>query len=301
VEDDPKDGDRAAAAAERLEIVVLSGPSGSGKTAALHALEDVGFYCVDNLPSALLPSLVELAAKHPGTRRVALVIDVRERPFHSDLGQMLAAIAPAHDLEVVYLECDDVTLTNRFKTTRRPHPLVAQGVAATLAQALELERALLTPVRELAGARTIDTSAGTVHDLRRTFIERFGASEPVMALQLMSFGFHSGVPPEADFVFDVRYLDNPFFVEGLRELTGLDPSIVRYVMDQPRAATTLSHIVKLFDDVLPAIQLEGRAALTLAVGCTGGKHRSVVLVEALGRALSERGHTPSIRHRDIRR
>jgi len=281
----------------------LSGPSGSGKTAALHALEDIGFYCVDNLPTALLPDLVALASANPGTRRVALVIDVRERAFKGDVEKVLDDIGRGRTVEYLYLDCDDVTLTNRFKTTRRPHPLVAQGAAATLGEALALERALLEPFREHAGARVIDTSAGTVHDLRRLLQERFagpgGARGATMSLQLMSFGFHAGVPPESDFVFDVRYLDNPFFAPGLRELTGQDAPVVAFVMGQPAATRTLAHIVQLLDDTLALIAHERRATLTIAVGCTGGRHRSVAMIEALGRALAARGHTPVVRHRDL--
>lgn len=292
--------------ARDLEIVVLSGPSGSGKTAALHALEDIGFYCVDNLPTALLPDLVALAEANPGTRRVALVIDVRERAFHGDVEKVLDQIGTAgssREVTYLYLDCDDVTLTNRFKTTRRPHPLVAQGAAATLDEALTLERALLAPFREHAGARVIDTAQSTVHTLRRLVHERFAlpgtAPGTTMALQLLSFGFHAGVPPESDFVFDVRFLDNPFFVRELRELTGKDTAVESFVMGQPAAGRTLAHIVQLLDDVLGPIVHEGRASLTIAIGCTGGRHRSVAMVEALGRELAARGHAPLVRHRDL--
>lgn len=299
-------GDTAAAvdtrAADKLTVVVLSGLSGSGKTTALHALEDVGFYCVDNLPTALVPQFLALAEENPGTRKVAFVLDVRERLFQGDIARVLSDLdGPRRHGEVLFLECDDLTLTNRFKTSRRPHPLIARGQAQSLDEAFAVEREWIQPIREHAHA-TIDTTAGTVHDLRRELIRRYAAPDAAqMTLQLRSFGFHHGLPPEADYVFDVRFLDNPFFVPTLREQTGLDEAVVRYVLDQPAAARMRDHIVKLLDDVLPAIEVEGRAALTVAVGCTGGRHRSVAMVEALKGDLEARGRTPVVSHRDLGR
>ncbi|MFO0745638.1 MAG: RNase adapter RapZ [Myxococcota bacterium] len=287
---------------EILQVVVLSGLSGSGKTAALHALEDAGFYCVDNLPTPLVPQFLALAEENPGTRRVALVLDVRERLFTGDIAPVLANLdGPRRRGSVLYLECDDVALTNRFKTTRRPHPLVARGQAATLEEAFALEREWLLPFREHAQL-TIDTTSVTVHDLRRQVRAHFEGAEPAkMALQLRSFGYHHGLPPEADYVFDVRFLENPYFVASLRDQTGLDEPVVRFVIDQPAATRMRQHILALLDDVLPQIEVEGRAALTVAIGCTGGRHRSVAMVEALKGDLEARGRAPIVSHRDLAR
>lgn len=287
----------------KLAVVVLSGLSGSGKTAALHALEDVGFYCVDNLPTPLVPSFLALAEENPGTRRVALVLDVRERLFKGDVARVLADLdGPRRAGTVIYLECADRALVNRFKTTRRPHPLIAQGHAQSLDEAFALERQWLEPFREHADL-TFDTTSVTVHDLRRTIRARFeeGAATDRMALQLMSFGFHHGLPPEADYVFDVRFLDNPYFVESLREQSGLDPAVVAYVMGQDAALAMRRRIVELLAAVLPPIEVEGRAALTVAIGCTGGRHRSVAMVEALVADLVALGKSPTVVHRDLGR
>lgn len=289
-------------APEILQVVVLSGLSGSGKTAALHALEDAGFYCVDNLPTPLVPKFLELAEENPGTRRVALVLDVRERLFKGDLARVLADLdGPRRTGSVLYLDCDDVALTNRFKTTRRPHPLIARGLTRTLEESFALEREWLAPFREHART-TFDTTHVTVHDLRRQVRALFEGGAPAkMALGLCSFGFHHGLPPEADFVFDVRFLDNPYFAPELRDQTGLDEPVVRYVLDQDAAHRMRGHVVALLTDVLPAIEAEGRAALTIAIGCTGGRHRSVAMAEALAGDLRALGLTPTVSHRDLPR
>lgn len=299
-----------------LQVVIVSGLSGSGKSVALHALEDAGFFCVDNLPSALVIDFVRLCEHNQAVRRVAVALDVRERWFardrdesHAQLLNVLEALSArgaskdgaGQASSILFLVCDEEILVNRFKTTRRPHPLVAHDVAASLGEAIALEREWLMPFRERASL-VIDTSGLTVHDLRRRVTTLYGerASQP-LALHLLSFGFRHGVPAEADFVFDVRFLDNPFFVKELRDQTGLDPTVARFVTSQPLATRLLDHIDGLVADVLPAITAEGRASLTLAIGCTGGHHRSVALTQALALRLTARGSTPHIVHRDIAR
>jgi len=298
-----------------LQVVIVSGLSGSGKSVALHALEDAGFFCVDNLPSALVTEFVRLCEANQAVRRVAVALDVRERWFardrdesHAQLLDVLEDLSArgggsggTHASSILFLVCDEEILVNRFKTTRRPHPLIAHDVAASLGEAIALEREWLTPFRERASL-VIDTSGLTVHDLRRRVTTLYGerASQP-LALHLLSFGFRHGVPAEADFVFDVRFLDNPFFVKELRDQTGLDDAVARFVTAQPLARRLLDHIDGLVSDVLPAITAEGRASLTLAVGCTGGHHRSVALVQALAERFALRGPAPHIVHRDIAR
>lgn len=288
-----------------LQVVVVSGLSGSGKTVALHALEDAGFFCVDNLPTALIGPYLRLAEDNPNVRRTAVAIDVRERSFTGspdDWPRLVDELtARGSTTSVLFLDCDEDVLIARFKTSRRPHPLVAQGVADNLAEAIALERTWIRPFREHATV-VVDTTTITVHDLRRRVTALYGErGAHRLALHLCSFGFRHGIPPEADFVFDVRYLDNPYFVGELRDLSGLDPAVSRFVADQPLAERLLTHVVALLGAILPAVEAEGRASLTIAIGCTGGRHRSVALVEELSRRLAQGGQSPHVLHRDISR
>jgi len=288
-----------------LQVVVVSGLSGSGKTVALHALEDAGFFCVDNLPTALIGSYLRLAEDNPNVRRTAVAIDVRERSFTGspdDWPRLVDDLtARGSTTSVLFLDCDEDVLIARFKTSRRPHPLVAQGVADNLGQAIALERAWISPFREHATV-VVDTTTITVHDLRRRVTALYGErGADRLALHLCSFGFRHGIPPEADFVFDARFLDNPYFVGELRDRSGLDPAVARFVADQPLAERLLTHVVDLLGAILPAVEAEGRASLTVAIGCTGGRHRSVALVEALHRRLAASGQAPHVQHRDISR
>jgi UPF0042 nucleotide-binding protein len=299
-------GTEAPANRSGIHVVVLSGLSGSGKTTALHALEDAGFFCVDNLPSALVEPFMELARGHEGVPRVAISVDVRERLFDADWARTLAELERRHRLSVLFLDADDEALTNRFKTTRRPHPLVARlGAAhgaASLAEAFALERAWLTPFRQQASL-LIDTTKLTVHELRRRVTQAYGEGPaPKLTLQLMSFGFRHGLPAEADFVFDARYLDNPYFVPELRDRTGLERDVSDFVLRQPLAERLLAQVTTLLGDILPAVEAEGRVSLTVAIGCTGGQHRSVALIEALAKTLVAGATRPvQLTHRDLPR
>ncbi len=293
-----------------LQIVVVSGLSGSGKTVALHALEDAGFYCVDNLPTPLVASFLELARTNHHVRRAAVAIDVRERSFTGDAlaedwSRVLADVTRLQDAgakaTVLFLDCDEEVLVARFKTSRRPHPLVAQGVAQNLGEAIALERRWVAPFREHATI-VIDTTTITVHDLRRRVTALYGeAGAQGVALHLCSFGFRHGIPPEADFVFDVRFLDNPYFVKELRGMSGLDAACAAFVHQQPLAGRMVTHVVELVNEIMPAVENEGRASLTVAIGCTGGRHRSVALIAAVQRQLAERGLPAQVQHRDINR
>ena len=291
-----------------MQVVVVSGLSGSGKTVALHALEDAGFFCVDNLPTPLVAPFMRLAEENPNVRRVAVAIDVRDRSFKGSASspeewpRVVAELTErGSKASVLFLDCDEDTLVARFKTSRRPHPLEAQGLAQNLGEAIALERAWVGPFRQHATV-VVDTTTLTVHDLRRRVTSLYG--EPGarrLALHLCSFGFRHGIPPEADFVFDVRFLDNPYFVIDLRGKSGLDPDVARFVQSQPLAERLMSQVTSLLSEILPAVETEGRASLTVAVGCTGGRHRSVALIEELGRRLTEEGLAPQITHRDIAR
>lgn len=308
--DPPQDGDtpraqptsEAAPRSSRAEVLVLSGISGSGKTTALHALEDAGYFCVDNLPAPLLPTFLRLVDDNSALTRVALAMDVREGPFRGDLANDIVALTARDErVRVLFLDSREDVLVARFKTTRRPHPVVAQGAATTLSEAVAIERAWLAPIGAVA-ARVIDTTELNVHELKRRIIQLYGGPQgAALALHLMSFGFRHGVPQEADFVFDVRYLDNPYFVEALRAKTGLDDDVAAFVLGQQGAQRVLGLIAATLDEVLPRIEREGRAAVTVALGCTGGHHRSVAMCEALGAQLAAGGREALIAHRDIQR
>jgi UPF0042 nucleotide-binding protein len=289
---------------EPLQVIVLTGLSGSGKTTALHALEDAGVFCVDNLPTPLVGPFLRLCDENAAVRRVGLAVDVRDRPFQAEGAPVAETFdGPNRDVHVVFLDASDASLINRFKTTRRPHPLMTGRPDAppTLADAIARERGWLAPLRQRA-TLVIDTTPLSVHELRARVHDRFATREArPMALSLVSFGFRNGLPPEADFVFDVRFLDNPYFVPELREKTGLDPDVAAFVMAQPVAQGFADTVLATLRAALPAIARERRALLTVAVGCTGGHHRSVALAESLAARLAEDGVAPQIRHRDLHR
>jgi len=285
---------------DRLQLVVVTGLSGSGKSTAIHVLEDLGFYCIDNLPVALIPRVVELwESSQEEVRRVALGVDVRERHFLEEVPSVFADLrARGVALEVIYLEASDDVLLRRFSETRRPHPAADGG---GLADGIRREREKLRAVRE-ASDRILDTSALTVHELRaalRDLIERTDAG--TMTIALVSFGYKYGLPTDADLVFDCRFLPNPFFVEDLRHRVGTDQAVADYVLKRDETQDFLRHMLGLLDFTLPHYQHEGKSYLTIAIGCTGGRHRSIALVEELKRLLTERGRRVLVRHRDVER
>ncbi len=279
--------------AMRPTVVVVTGLSGAGKSQVLHALEDLGFFCVDNLPTLLAPQAVALCERG-GMTRVALGIDVRVRAFLGEAGSVLQLLEAGgqRDLQVLFLDASDETLLRRFSETRRPHPLSAQsgheGALAVL-DGVRLERERLAPLRASA-TRVIDTTNTSVHDLRRMLLEHFGPASggaPRMVTRVLSFGFKYGTPVDADVVLDVRFLDNPYFVPELKALTGLDPAVARYVLAAPETREFLRRTRDLLEYVMPKYEREGKSYLTIAIGCTGGRHRSVAIAEALARDLSQ--------------
>ncbi len=287
---------------ERLQLVVVTGLSGSGKSTAIHVLEDVGFYCIDNLPVALIPRFVELwESSQEEVRRVALGVDLRERRFLAEAPRVFDELRRSPDvaLEVIYLEASDDVLVRRFSETRRPHPAAAEGGA--VADGIRREREKLRPLREIAD-RVVDTSAFTVHELRAALRELVERPEPgTMTVTLLSFGYKYGLPSDADLALDCRFLPNPFFVEELRAKTGADPAVAEYVLRRAETEEFLTKVVDLLDYVLPRYQREGKSYLTIALGCTGGRHRSIVLAEELRGRLAARGHRVVVRHRDVER
>jgi UPF0042 nucleotide-binding protein len=302
---------RASPPPVRPTVVVVSGLSGAGKSQALHALEDLGFFCVDNLPTLLAPQAVELCERG-GMTRVALGIDVRVRAFLGEVGSVLQLLEAGgqRDLHVLFLDASDETLLRRFSETRRPHPLSAQpggssseGALAVL-DGVRVERERLAPLRASA-TRVVDTTDTSVHELRRILIAHFGpasGSSARMVTRIVSFGFKFGAPVDADLVLDVRFLDNPHFVAHLRPLSGLDEAVARYVLDSLEAQEFLRRTSELLEFVMPRYEREGKSYLTIAVGCTGGRHRSVAIADALAQHVSDcLEMSVAVLHRDVHR
>ncbi len=290
----------------RPTVVVVTGLSGAGKSTALRALEDLGFFCVDNLPTALAPHAVELCERG-GMMRVALGMDVRVRAFLGEVGIVVAQLQNEgrRDVQLVFFDASDETLLRRFSETRRPHPLsTGEGGALAVLDGVRIERERLAPLRALA-TREFDTTNLSVHELRRDVIDQFGPGSGGamrMVTRIVSFGFKYGAPVDADFVFDVRFLKNPYFVPTLRHLPGTDPAVIDYVMADAETRDLLSKTLELLSFVLPRCEREGKSYLTIAVGCTGGRHRSVVLGDALAAALRKKlGVRITTVHRDVER
>lgn len=284
-----------------IDFIVVTGMSGAGKSAAIRCLEDLGFFCIDNLPATLIPKVAELCAQsEKRIERVALVVDAREGRFLEGLFDILADLRrDGHLVRVVFLEASDEVLVRRFSESRRPHPLAPGGSAP---EGIRAERALLAHLKAKADL-VIDTSSFTVHEFRKllagSFLDLPAPSRT--ALSLVSFGYKHGLPVDADLVFDARCLPNPHFVEALQPLTGLAPQVGEYVLGFAQARGFLERIQEFLNFTLPLYVQEGKAYLTIAVGCTGGRHRSVVLAEELARLLREVGYEVSVRHRDLER
>lgn len=279
-----------------MRLVVVTGLSGAGKSTALRALEDLGFYSADNLPLPLLPKFIELLSSRADIDRAALVIDARGGDFLQDATSIFADIRRSgHVVEVLFLDASDEILIRRFSETRRKHPLSDTDIRA----GLTAERQKLATLRQEANA-LVDTGALTVHVLRALIQERYGRSDGDLSVTLLSFGFKHGLPAEADVVLDVRFLPNPFFVPHLSALSGEDEAVARFVMDDPETKAFVDKAEELLRLSVQGFVHEGKSYATVAIGCTGGRHRSVAIVKELGRRLGEQ-FSVSIRHRDISR
>ncbi len=282
-----------------MTFVIITGMSGAGKSQASHCLEDLGFFCVDNLPTALIPTFAHLCTQSAQPiPRVALVIDARERGFLGTLSESLERLRQeGHRVHILFFDAKDEILVRRFSETRRPHPLSPQG---SVLAGIQGERELLASLRGQAD-RLIDTSPLTIHDLRRFLSEEFrdipDVSRPILAL--VSFGYKFGLPPDADYVFDVRFLPNPHFEESLHALSGKDAVVQDFLRSFSETTQYLTALMDFLTVTLPLCHKEGRSYLTIAVGCTGGRHRSVALVEELAKRLQADGHAVQCRHRDI--
>jgi RNase adapter protein RapZ len=278
------------------ELVIITGMSGSGKASVLKAFEDLGYYCVDNLPVQLIPEFAELAMQSSEIRRTALVVDVREGSRLDRLPAILKSIRRMIPTKVVFLEASDAVLLRRFSETRRPHPL---GTDAPVKAALKAERRHLGSIRRLADY-VIDTSKFNVHELRAHINERFHETSPekTILVSCVSFGFRNGVPEDADLLFDVRFLPNPHFVPEFRGLTGRNPQVAKYIRSFPQTQEFISRISDLLVYLLPHYIHEGKSYLTIAFGCTGGQHRSVMIAEEVSRRLRRGGYRVKVVHRD---
>ena len=277
-------------------LVVITGLAGAGKSTAIRALEDCGFFCIDNLPVVLLPKLTELA-RTGAIERMAVVIDAREGVFLKEAPRAIDEVRrTGHQVEVLFLDASDEALLRRFSETRRRHPLAPDG---TVADGIRQERAVLKDLRELSD-QLIDSSALNVHDLKHMVQARFSPEPSVEpSLSLMSFGYRYGVPPQADLMFDCRFLPNPYFVPELKGLTGANEKVSRYVLEREETQTFLAKLVDLCEYLFPKYQKEGKAYLTVALGCTGGKHRSVAIAHELHRRLATTHARVQLWDRDV--
>jgi len=278
-------------------LVVITGISGSGKASALKAFEDLGFYCVDNLPVELIPRFAELSMQSAEIRRTALVVDVREGSSLEKLPGILKSVKRMIPTKVIYLEANEAVLLRRFSETRRPHPL---GTDAPVKAALQEERKHLKTIRAVADL-VIDTSKFNVHELRAHITEQFkqhAVTDKNILVSCVSFGFRHGVPEDADLVFDVRFLPNPHFVPEFRSLTGRHPRVAKYIRSFPQTQEFIKRISELLIYLLPHYVEEGKSYLTISFGCTGGQHRSVMIAEEVGKHLRKAGYRVKVVHRD---
>lgn len=285
-----------------MKLLVVTGLSGAGKSMAVNALEDIGFFCIDNLPAGLVSRLIDFAQQGENQlNRVAVVLDVRGLRTVQDVDAALAALDEKKvDYEILFLDASDAVIRRRYKETRRQHPLsISDGLP--IQEAVARERQVLQPLRERA-KYVIDTSLLSAAQNRERVCGLFlNRGQSAMALTIMSFGFKYGLPPEADIVFDVRCLPNPFYVPELKNQTGLEQAVVDYVMDAPESRELLKRMESLLEYALPLYVKEGKSQLVIAVGCTGGKHRSITFARLLGEFCQKQGYAPAVQHRDARR
>ncbi|MGA2770353.1 MAG: RNase adapter RapZ [Bryobacteraceae bacterium] len=287
---------RPKPASRKPDLVVITGLSGSGKGSVLRALEDLGFYSVDNLPVELIPKFAELTLDNPSIRAAALVVDVREGEGLKRFPKVFSSIRKSVNARLIFLEADNEAIVRRFSETRRPHPL---GTNKSITKSILSERAQLAPIRAMADL-TINTSKFTVHELREFIRERFRGQrdESKIMIYVTSFGYRNGVPPDSDLVFDVRFLPNPNYIPRFKNLTGRHPSVARYIQSFPQTVEFVQRISELLIYLLPHYIQEGKSYLTIAFGCTGGQHRSVMMAEQIRNHLVHAGFKAKVNHRD---
>jgi UPF0042 nucleotide-binding protein len=295
---------------ERTLVVVVTGLSGAGKSTAVHALEDVGFFCVDNLPTPGVEACLDALAQE-GMRRIALGIDVRVRTFLEDAKKVLGAVqARDCELKVLFLDCSDQSLLRRYSSTRRPHPLSmtlvpgGERAASAVLEGIQIEREMLSTLRARASI-IIDTTELSVHELRRRVSSLLGSADAArarMRCRFVSFGFKYGSPVDADLMLDVRFLNNPYFVPELKPMSGLEQPVREFVLGEKDAMQFIEHAAALLEFCMPRFETEGKSYVTVALGCTGGRHRSVVLTEHLAKLIRDAlGLDIEVVHRDVDR
>lgn len=283
--------------AVKPELVIITGLSGSGKGSILKALEDLGYYAVDNMPVDLIPKFAELAHDSSKTHGAALVVDVREGEGLKRFPKIFAQLRKSANARLLFAEADDAAIVRRFSETRRPHPL---GTGTSISKSIKVERARLGAIRAMADL-IINTSKFTVHELREFIGERFRGQgdEAKLMIYVTSFGFRNGVPPDSDLVFDVRFLPNPNYIPRFKHLTGKNPGVARYIRSFPQTVEFINRISDLLVYLLPHYIHEGKTYLTIAFGCTGGQHRSVMMADQIRGNLAEAGYRAKVNHRDI--
>ncbi|MBM4371416.1 MAG: RNase adapter RapZ [Deltaproteobacteria bacterium] len=283
-----------------LDLVIVTGLSGAGKSTALRVLEDAGYLAVDNLPTPIVETFLALVSASGEAHRVAMAADSRDRKFPASVGRIVEdARARGHVVRVLFLEASDDALVRRYSETRRRHPLAVEG--RLVGEAIALERQLMAPARE-AASHVLDTTLLTIHELKARVRDFLAVpDERRMHLVFMSFGFKYGIPAEASYVFDVRFLPNPYFVPELRQKTGRDPEILDWLDRFDETRELVRHLSALLDVVVPANDAEGKPQLMVCIGCTGGRHRSVAITEIAARRFKGRGYQVSELHRDIER
>ena len=268
-----------------IHLVIVTGMSGAGKTVAIQSFEDLGYFTIDNMPPALVPKFIELVEQSSDNNRVALVVDMRSRIFFNEINSVLDQIdaRPNIDVKILFLDATDGELVSRYKETRRSHPLAADG---RILDGIKLERELLAPLKNLS-QNVVNTTDLTPRQLRKTISEQFSSEQNQASfhIEVMSFGFKYSLPLDADLVFDVRFLPNPYYKPELRNLTGLDKDVYDYVMDHEESEAFYQHLIGLLKPILPGYQKEGKSVLTIAIGCTGGQHRSVAFAHRLAEDL----------------
>jgi UPF0042 nucleotide-binding protein len=284
---------------QRAELVIITGLSGSGKATVLKAFEDLGYYAVDNLPIGLIPKFAELTREAPNVRRAALVIDIREGQTLKQFPAIFKKLRHRVAATLLFLEADDRTLVRRFSETRRPHPL---GRDASVFKSLRTEREHLAPIRAVAD-HIINTSKFNVHELKEVIGDKFQGNreEAKIRIDITSFGYRHGVPPDSDLVFDVRFLPNPNYIPAFKNLTGRNPSVARYIRSFPQSIEFIDRISELLIYLIPHYIREGKSYLTIAFGCTGGHHRSVMIAGEIRKRLARAGFKVKETHRDVNR
>ncbi len=283
---------------QQLKVVIITGMSGAGKTVAIQSFEDMGYYCIDNMPPNLVPNFLELINEGQQTDKIALVMDLRSEQFVDEIDGAIDYIEkqPTIDSQILYLDTTVEELVTRYKESRRSHPLASEGLTI---DGIKKEKDLLARIKTQASV-VVDTTETTPRELRKKLMKRFSKSdsEP-FRVELVSFGFKNGIPIDADLVIDVRFLPNPFYDENLRELRGTDEAVYDFVMSQPATEEFYKRFMNLIEYTLPGYRREGKSSLTIAIGCTGGHHRSVALVERMNKQIEALGYPVNLTHRDI--